>query len=378
MDCQEAVISAKEIQIESLDREIWVLYNVVNANVNANVSVNREIVQMPRRVTMTDVAQEAGVSVMTVSRVVNNKADVSPATRQRVLAVIERLGYRPSGIARGLATKHTATLGVVVPDIANPFFASVVRGAENQAYAAGYSVFLCNTDEDPERELAVLQSLEEKRVDGLMLCASRLPEAQLQAIVEHFPAVVLLFRRLQGDCIKTVLIDDELGAQAATQHLLNAGHRNIGFLAGPPLSYSGQGRVRGYRLTMDAAGLEVDSRWIRHSAPKVEDGRLCAHELLSVAPELTAILCFNDLIAVGALQACAEMGKRIPDDLAIIGFDDIHLAALVTPPLTTCRIPQYDLGSKAMHVLLNQVDECEDEDDEIIIRPELIVRGSAP
>ena len=138
---------------------------------------------MSERATMADVAREAGVSSMTVSRVINSKGDVSEATRERVLAAVERLDYRPSGIARGLATQRTGTLGLVVPDVANPFFADVARGVEHGAYAEGYNVYLCNTEEDPERELAVLKSLEEKRVDGLMLCSSRLPEDRLQSVL---------------------------------------------------------------------------------------------------------------------------------------------------------------------------------------------------
>ena len=153
---------------------------------------------MPNRITMADVAREAGVSLMTVSRVINNKSQVSAATRQRVLSIVEQLGYRPSGIARGLATRRTGTLGLVVPDVANPFFADVARGVEHQAYAEGYNVFLCNTAEDPEREVAVLQLLEEKRVDGVMLCSSRLEDEDLRALLGRHPAVVLVNRQLEG------------------------------------------------------------------------------------------------------------------------------------------------------------------------------------
>jgi transcriptional regulator with XRE-family HTH domain len=159
-----------------LDRQLKWLYNFVNDTGNANDNVNRSYTAMSQRVTMVDVARQAGVSLMTVSRVVNNKEDVSPATRQRILEIIDELGYRPSGIARGLVTQRTGTIGLVVPDIDNPYFSGMVRGAENQAYAENYSVFLCNTNEDVEREIAVLQSLEDKQVDGLLLCSSRLDE----------------------------------------------------------------------------------------------------------------------------------------------------------------------------------------------------------
>jgi LacI family transcriptional regulator len=333
---------------------------------------------MPNRVTMADVAREAGVSLMTVSRVINNKGDVSPTTRQHVLEVVEQLGYRPSGIARGLATHRTGTLGLVVIDVANPFFADVARGAEQQAYAEGYNVFLCNTDEDPLREVAVLQSLEEKRVDGVVLCSSRLDESELQAALAPHPAAVLVNRRLEGNGAGSVLIDDETGGWMATQHLLHAGHRAIGLLAGPPASHSGRERAKGYRAVLAAAGLSYNPAWTSHCSPVVQGGQETAGELLTTYPELTALFCYNDLVAVGALRASADLGRRVPDDLAIVGFDDISLAALVTPPLTTCRVPRHELGAQAMQLLLNQIDGCLEGYEEVVLRPELVIRASAP
>jgi len=333
---------------------------------------------MTHRITMDDVARKAQVSIMTVSRVINNKDEVSPATRRRVLKIIDSLGYRPSGIARGLATKRTAALGVVVPDIANPFFAGIVRGAENHAYADGYSVFLCNTNEDPARELAVLHSLEEKRIDGLILCASRLSEEKLAVVGEHFPEVVLMLRHLEHDSIHSVLVDDRLGGQILTRHLIRSGHRKIGFLAGPAKSYSGKCRVRGYKAAMKEAGFPVNPQWVVNGAPYVQHGKESARKLLTSFPELTALLCFNDLVAVGAIQACAQLGRSIPQDMAITGFDDIPLASLVTPTLTTCRIPQDTLGESAMQMLLNSIKGSNGTRKKVLIRPELIVRESAP
>jgi LacI family transcriptional regulator len=333
---------------------------------------------MPNRVTMADVAREAGVSSMTVSRVINNKGEVSPVTRQRVQEIIERLGYRPSGIARGLATQRTGTLGLVVPDVANPFFSDVARGVEHVAYAEGYNTFLCNTEEDPHRELAVLKSLEEKRVDGLVLCSSRLDDGELRAVVARHPTVVLVNRRLEGDRVRSVLVDDETGGRLATQHLLQAGHRAVGFLAGPPVSHSGRQRAEGYRAALAAVGLPYNPAWVRHCYPVVEGGQEAARELLTAHSELTALVCYNDLVAVGALQACADLGRQVPGDVAVVGYDDIPLSALVTPPLTTCRVPRYELGVQAVRLLLDQIDGCPDECDEIVLRPELTVRASAP
>jgi LacI family transcriptional regulator len=333
---------------------------------------------MNDRITMADVAREAGVSSMTVSRVINDKGDVSPDTRQRVLEVIERLGYRPSGIARGLATQRTGTLGLVIPDIANPFFAGVARGVEEGAYAKNYNVFLCNTEEDPQRELAVLKSLEEKRVDGLVLCSSRLDDGELRSVVARYTAVVLVNRRLAGTGVHSVLIDDETGGRLATQHLLDGGHRAVGFLAGPAVSHSGRERAVGYRAALALAGVPANPGWLRNCFPTVQGGQEATRELLAEHPELTALFCYNDLVAVGALQACAELGHLVPGSVAVVGYDDIPLAALVTPPLTTCHVSRLELGAQAVRLLLNQIEGCPDDCGEIVLRPELVVRASAP
>jgi len=334
---------------------------------------------MPNRVTMADVAREAGVSLMTVSRVVNEKGEVSPATRQRVLEIVERLSYRPSAIARGLATQRTGSLGLVMPDVANPFFSDVAHGVEHVAYAEGYNVFLCNTDEDPQRELTVLQLLEEKQVDGVVLCSSRLDDGELETALAHHPAAVLVNCRLEGDgVVASVLIDDEVGGRMATQHLLHSGHKAVGFLAGPPASRSGQQRAKGYRAALTAAALPHNPGWTPHCFPVVQSGRETARHLLTAYPELTAFFCYNDLVAVGALQACADLGRQVPDDIAIVGFDDIPLAALVIPPLTTCRVRRYELGAQAMRLLLDQIGGSPGECAEIVLQPQLIVRASAP
>lgn len=334
---------------------------------------------MPNRVTMADVAREAGVSLMTVSRVVNNKGEVSPETRRRVQYVIERLGYRPSGIARSLATKRTGTIGLVVPDNANPFFSEVARAAQQTAYAKGYNIFLGNTDEDPERELDVLRSFEEKRVDGVLLCSSRLDDAALHAAIERHSAVVLVNRRLNnGTPVSVVRIDDEEGGRTATEHLLHAGHRAVGFLAGPPTSYSGQQRRVGYCRALEDAGVVYNPAFVQNCVPNVRGGQEAASSLLTTHPELTALFCYNDLLAVGASQACEKLEIRIPEALAIVGFDDIPLASLVTPALTTCRVPRDELGGHAMRLLLDQIDGYRVEPDEILVPPQLVIRASAP
>jgi LacI family transcriptional regulator len=336
---------------------------------------------MANRVTMSDVAHQAGVSLMTVSRVINNKGDVSSETRQRILEIIANLGYRPSAIARSLATKETCTIGLVIPDVTNPFFADITRGVEHLAYSEGYHVFLCNTEEDPLRELTVIQSLEEKRVDGLILCSSRLEEEKLADVLTNLPAVVLINRRLNQtgeDTVDSVSLDDEQGGWLATQHLIQRGHQRIGLLAGPVASYSGVGRRKGYLAALQEAGISHEVGWLSNCQPSVEGGYEATYAMLAKYPQISALFCFNDLVAVGALQACEELERRIPEEFAIVGHDDIPLAALVSPALTTCRVPRYELGAKAVNALLERFKDRPGGCHQSVLQPELIIRESAP
>lgn len=333
---------------------------------------------MSDRVTIADVARQAGVSPMTVSRVINNKGDVRASTRQRVMAVVEQLGYRPSSIARGLATRRTGALGLVVPDVANPFFADLVRGVEHGAYARGYNVFLCNSEEDPQRELEILHLLEEKQVEGLVLCSSRLDAPALHALVARQSRVVLVNRQLRNRAVRSVTVDDEKGGYLATRHLLETGRRAVGLLAGPEPSHSGRLRARGYRAALAEFRAPSAEAWTGPCRPDVEGGLNAARELLERQPQLDGLVCFNDLVAVGALQACAEMGRAVPTDMAIVGYDDIALAALVTPSLTTCRVPRYELGRQAVRLLLEQLEGSAEPAEDVVLQPELIIRQSAP
>jgi LacI family transcriptional regulator len=332
---------------------------------------------MIQRVTMADVAREAGVSLMTVSRALNGQEGISEATRQRIQEVVDRLGYRRSNIARGLVTKRTGTLGLVVPDNSNPYFSEIARGVEHAAYAKGYNVFLCNTEEDAEREKAVLQSLAEKQVDGLILCSSRLDKAELGTYLSYFPAQVLVNRILEHGTASFVRSDDETGGRLAVEHLLQRGHRAIGMLAGPERSFGGQLRVKGYSDALEAAGVAFKHTRIRHCRPMVDDSQQAAKDLLTRNPELTAIFCFNDLVAIGALKACRESGRAVPDDIAIVGFDDIPMASLVTPALTTIHTARYELGLRASEILLGHTNGHTPRTDNIL-PIKLIVRDSSP
>jgi LacI family transcriptional regulator len=333
---------------------------------------------LKQKVTIADVAREAGVSTQTVSRVLNNKAEISPSTRELVAQVIERLGYRPNGLARGLASSRTLTIGLSVPDIANPFFPEIARGAEDVAQAYGYNVFLCNTGEDPRREAAALRSLEEKRVDGLIVCSPRLPDEQLLRALRAFPAVMLVNRRVEPEVAGTVLVDDAEGAKQIVHHLLDRGRRALGFLAGPEASHSARERMRGIAEAMGEAGHDLAPDSVLRCPPTLEGGRSRAHVLLSNSQSrLDGLVCYNDLVAVGALRACSELGLRVPKDVAVVGCDDIMLAGLVTPALTTLRVAKYDIGSQAAKMLFDRI-QGRDGLTEITLTPEVVVRASAP
>ncbi len=296
------------------------------------------------------------------------------------METVERLGYRPSGVAHGLATHRTLTIGLVVPDIANPFFAEVSRGAEDTAHVHGYSQLLASAIEDPEREIEILRTYEEKRVDGMILCSTRLPDAVLRQMIGQLPPVVLVNRVLQGAPVGVVRVDDSGGARMATEHLLAMGRRHLGFLAGPPSSHSGRERTLGFVAALEDAGLRPHSDQIVHCLPYVEDGRSCAKELLERRSELDALFCYNDLVAIGALQACGEMGRRVPEDVALVGVDNVLLSSLVYPPLTTVHVSKWDLGAAAMDLLLRRLDDpaAAGACAEVLVRPQLIVRESAP
>ena len=343
-----------------------------------NDHVNDHEATRVRPVTIKDVAEEAGVSCQTVSRAVNNKGEISAETRERVLGVVRELGYRPSSIARGLKTDRTLTIGLVVPDIANPFFAEVARGVSEVAHEAGYGVVLCNTDENAEREWAILRMLETHRVDGLVLVSSRLSDEKLEDATQRWRPVVLV-NRLQTRSpagVGFVLVNDADAAAKAVHHLVEREHRAIGFLGGFPESRSGLERRRGYTLAMHGAGLPTSPRWYVSCAPTVDGGRQAAQQLLADCPELTALLAYNDLVAVGAEQACRFLRRPIPESCALVGWDDIIFASYVSPPLTTLRMPKYQMGEKAM-LLLSDLMLNDSSTPEIArLDAELVVRES--
>jgi LacI family transcriptional regulator len=331
-----------------------------------------------KRPTLSDIAQVVGVSVMTVSRAINNKPGLSEDLRQRVLALANDIGFQPSQLARGLVTRKTLTIGLVVPDITNPFFAHIARGVEEGAYESGYNVYLINTAENPDREQAALTSLWQKEIDGAILCSLRASTQSLEHSAQRFPAAVLINRELSTPLpnVVTININDQRGAQMATQHFIDNKRRKIGYVAGPTRSISSQRRLEGFRQALRLAGITFDLQMVEHCTPNTDEGRLASARLLARMPDIEAIFAFNDLVAVGALQACQEAGKSVPNDVAIIGADDIPLATIIRPQLSTLRVNLGHIGRLSLRTLLEIV-SGEASPASYQIEPELMLRDTA-
>ncbi|RPI58869.1 MAG: LacI family transcriptional regulator [Chloroflexi bacterium] len=329
--------------------------------------------------TMRDVAQAAGVSIKTVSRVVNKQGEVSDETRRRVLATIQDLGYRPSKVARALVTQRTDTVGLILGDISNPFFSEVARGVLDTAQAEGYDVFLCNSDYDPEQEIRALHSLADHNVGGMIIFPCWENREKLRSFAGLARSLVVVNRVFDPDPgMSLVLNDIRGGARLAVDHLAGKGHRSIGMLAGRAAPLQVMERVQGFREGLQAHGLPLVDDWIVADECKtdVERGYRAACRLVANHPQVTAVFAYNDLIAAGAIQACRELGRRVPGDLAIVGFDNIQFAAMVQPPLTTVHIDKYELGRQAVTRLMEMLNDPGSDLEPIHLDVELVIRES--
>jgi LacI family transcriptional regulator len=328
-------------------------------------------------VTIKDVAREAGVSVGTASQALRQSPAVREETRRRVMAVARRLRYQPSALARGLVTRRTHTVGLLISDIANPFFIRAVRAVEDAAQENGYNVILCNTDEDPAKETQYLRVLMEKRVDGIILATTAGSLPAVRDVRWRRIPLVLFDRELPAVAADTVKVDSVLGGRLATEHLLGLGHRRIAIIHGPLVRSTGAERLEGYRRALHAAGIPPEPALIREGNFKQDSGRALARDLLSLRPFPTALFCTNNLMTVGALQTLGEHGIRIPQELSLVGYDDMEWWTLTHPPLTTVGQPVYGLGRAAMRCLLEQIaSPGRRRPQRVVLKPELLARAS--
>jgi DNA-binding LacI/PurR family transcriptional regulator len=326
-------------------------------------------------ISIKDIAKVAGVSHSTVSRALADSPLVAAETKQLIQRIARETGYTPSAIARGLVTKRTATIGLVVTTIADPFIAEVVRGVEETALDNGYSVILCDCNAEPERELASVRMLREKRVDGIVVTSSRVGSLYVPLLEGLGVPVVLINNQHEGRYVYSVRTDSRRGGHLIGEHFFSLGHRRIAYISGPPNAHSSLERLEGCRLALQEHGLGIPDEWVVPGDGCTEGGEAGANLLLRCSPRPTAIFCYNDLTAIGALRAVKSAGLRVPADLSLTGYDDIAFAAFVDPPLTTVAQAKYTLGQRAMDMALNLLSGQEETDD-VVLTPHLIERAS--
>ncbi|MGQ9489678.1 MAG: LacI family DNA-binding transcriptional regulator [Anaerolineae bacterium] len=326
-------------------------------------------------ITIQQVAERAGVSVSTVSHVINGTRYVSPELTERVRAAMAELRFQPNALARSLRRKETLTLGMIVPDNANPFFAMLAYAVENACYQRGYSLILTNSGGDLARELANINVLLGKQVDGLILAAVGLGSRDLEQVLRAAPAVVV-DRNLPGVEVDTLLVDNLGGGRQATRYLIELGHRRIGCITGPSTTTPSAERVTGYRAALAEAGIPVDENLIARGDFQFAGGYAGAQALLALSEPPTAIFACNDLMAMGAIAAAAANGLRVPADLSIIGFDNSTLAAYTTPALTTVAQPIAEIGRLATEMVIQRSQTPDAARQRRILSTQLVVRQS--
>lgn len=331
-------------------------------------------------VTIYDVAREAGVSMATVSRVVNNNPNVKPQTRKKVFEAIERLGYRPNAVARGLASKKTTTVGVVIPDISNTIFSELARGIEDIANMYHYNIILCNADKKKEKEIRVINTLLEKQVDGLLFMGGAVTDEHLQAFKTSSVPIVLCATKDDNNAFASVDIDHEQAAFDAVNLLIQNGHRNIAMISGTLQDpANGFARYQGYKRALEAADIPLREDYVRIGNYRYESGLEVAKHFLELSERPTAIFAATDEMAIGAMHTLLDSGLRVPEDVSVISVDNIRMASMVRPQLTTVAMPMYDIGAVSMRLLtklMNKETKDASELMQVILPHELIHRNS--
>lgn len=326
--------------------------------------------------TSHDVAKKAGVSVATVSRVLNDSPLVTESTRQNVLSAVKALNYQPNHAARSLRAGRSHVIGLIISDIQNPFFTSIVRGIEDVAHQHGYSLVLCNSDEDPEKEKLYINVMRSEEVAGVILASASEANPQVDDLITYNIPVVAIDRQVDGRTIDSVLAANIEGAHAAVVHLLELGHRCIGFIGLPLTHTPGKERYEGYQRALRDNQLPMSQSFVRIADAKQQGGYESTRDLLTQQPCVTALFVANNLMTLGALDAIRERSLRIPDDISIIGFDDMPWANLLQPPLTAIAQPTYELGQRAAELLLERLKDRDKPVTHEKLETRLIRRGS--
>jgi len=327
-------------------------------------------------ITLKMVAERAGVSVNTASRAINNKSDINEETKKRVLKVAQELGYVRNATAVALRTKKTGTIGVVIADNRNPFYAEVLNGIEEAAREKNYHIILVNTQRDYQKEEEAINLLLAKRVDGLLIAPVQDRDDDIRnLIMANFPFVIVGrdFENIEMDAVYN---DEIKGGFLVTEYLFTKGHKRIAFINGFLHKSPAQGRLEGYKKALKKYGIPLDDALVSVGDIDVENGYERTKQMMKENLDFTAIFAYNDMMAFGAMQAIKEKGLRIPEDIGLVGYDDISFSSLMNPSLTTIRLKKQDLGIESVELLLSRINGSREKMKKIMLNVELIVRGT--
>ncbi|EGQ9188061.1 substrate-binding domain-containing protein [Vibrio cholerae] len=327
--------------------------------------------------TMKDIARLAGVSTSTVSHVINKSRFVSDEIAERVNNAAQQLNYAPSALARSLKMNRTKTIGMLVTTSTNPFFGEVVKSVERSCYHQGYNLILCNTEGDNQRMKASINTLLQKRVDGLLLMCSTLEGERLD-VFDRYPDIPIVVMDWGPILFASDKIQDNSlqGGYMAAKHLIECGHKEIGCITGPLIRHQAQMRYEGYKRALAEAGIAINPDWIVESDFECEGGYQAFEKLYQRGKLPSALFVSNDMMAMGVIQAASQRGLRVPDDLSLIGYDDVHIAKFMTPALTTIHQPKYRLGKAAVDTLLYRLENPDTTAQVVQLEPTLVVRNS--
>jgi len=329
-------------------------------------------------ITLRDIARMANVSAATVSRVLNHKAEgnMRPETYQRITRIIKETGYTPHALASGLRTGFSKVVGVILPDNVNPYYAQLGKAVENECFKHGYMTLICNTNSDVVRERDYIRHLSGQRVSGILLCATGLSAEEIGSLVPSRTRIILLDEELNGFTGDVVVGDDFKGGVEAARYLLRLGHRRILVITGPRSLLSSRNRLKGFLHCTGERGIAVDNGCIVGGAYTIESAYNIVKEKLSSGPAFTAVFAFNDMMAIGTVKALNESGIRVPDDVSVLGYDNIFIDVLFRPYITTVAAPLVELGEIAVKRLLSERDDGNGTENKVLLEPKLVVRDS--
>lgn len=329
-------------------------------------------------VTIKDIAKKANVSIATVSRVINNKSEgVGPKTRERILKIIKESNYYPSRIARGMVTKKTNILGLILPDISNPFFPDLVRGVEDTACNYGYNLVLCNSDRNSDKEEAYIRVLKENNAAGIIYTSVvKRKENNIKMLLENKVPFVIMDRSINISNVPKIYTDNIYGMHEMVEHLIHNQHQCIAYISGPKYNSSADQRLEGYKMALKEAGISISPDVIMEGDYSINSGMACMKSLLKTGINFTAVTCANDLMAVGALEVLKSKNIKVPEEISITGYDDIEMATYTSPKLTTVVQPKYEIGCEAAGLLIKLVKGQKVGHKEVILQPKLEIRES--